>query len=386
MGLAARAAAAWSIEELRLLARARLPKPVFDFYEGGAEDELTLRANAAAFARAQLVPRVFVDVSAPAIATQLLGAPAAMPLAVAPMGAVAFGWRDGDFALARAAAACGIPYTLSTMAAASIEDVAAQVGGRLWFQAHLLAPHTRTLDLVARAAAAGYEALMITADLPIGGKRERDLRNRLAMPFKPGWRHFLPFAARPAWSLDMLLRGTPRMANVAPPATTGGSSIGGGFDPGFEWDALAQLRRIWPRKLIVKGILHPADAERAVQAGVDAIVVSNHGGRQLDGCVPTLQALRAVSAAVGGRTEVLVDGGIRRGRDVLKALLCGADGVLVGRAALYGVSAAGQPGAERALRLLQQELVAAMQLCGIRDLRELRDRPDRAGLLSFDSH
>ena len=292
-----KASAAWSVEELRRLARARLPRPVFDFYEGGAEDEQTLRANLAAFERVPLVPRAFVDVGQVDTTATLLDLPAAMPMAIAPMGAVAYGWRDGDLALARAAAAAGIPYTLSTMAAASIEDIAEHAGGRLWFQAHLLQPRDRTLALVDRARRAGYEALMVTADLPTGGRRERDLRNGLSMPMRwtPG--NVLAFAARPRWALAMLLRGAPHMPNMAAPAGAG-SSIGGNFDPGFDWGALARLRDAWPRKLLVKGILHPQDAVRCASVGVDAVVVSNHGGRQLDGCIAAFDALPKVVRAV----------------------------------------------------------------------------------------
>ena len=302
---------AWSVDDLARLARRRLPRPVFDFYDGGAEDECTLRANALAFERHALVPRAFVDVSTATTRTRLLDADAAMPLAIAPLGGVGFAWRDGDIALARAAAAAGVPYTLSTMAATTIEQVARHAPGRLWFQAHLLQPRERTLELVDRAAAAGYEALMITADLPVGGKRERDLRNDLALPFRLTRRNFPAFAARPAWSLDMLLRRrrralpTWRCQRRARPAVPRLPATSMPLSTGTRW---RELRSRWRGKLVVKGILHAADAERAVQAGVDAVVVSNHGGRQLDGCIATLDALPAIVAAVGGRATVLVDG------------------------------------------------------------------------------
>jgi (S)-mandelate dehydrogenase len=360
----------FSIDEFRRLAKARLPRPVFDFYEGGAEDEQTLRANLAAFERTPLRPRAFIDVSAASTACTLLGGPAAAPMAIAPMGAVAYGWRGGDAALARAAHAAGLPYTLSTMAATSIEELARQAGGRLWFQAHLLLPRERTLQLVDRARDAGYEALMVTADLPVGGRRERDLRNGVSMPMRFTPANVLAFARKPAWSLGMLLRGAPAPAQAGP-GPSAGSSIGGNFDPAFDWQALEQLRARWPRKFIVKGILDPQDAQRCAALGIDAVVVSNHGGRQLDGCMAALDALPAVAAAVAGRCTVLMDGGVRRGRDVLKALLAGADGVLLGRAALWGVCAAGEPGARHALALLQQELLTAMKLCGIAALPAL---------------
>ncbi|TFZ01280.1 alpha-hydroxy acid oxidase [Ramlibacter rhizophilus] len=374
MHAAARCDRAWSIDELRRLARARLPRPVFDFYDGGAEDEETLRAEREAFARTALVPRRLVDVRQVRTDGMLLGAPASLPLAVAPMGAVAYGWPDGDIAIARAAAAAGIPYTLSTMAAASLERVADEAPGRLWFQAHLLWPRERTLALVERARVAGYEALVVTADLPVGGKRERDLRHALAMPFRLRPRHLPAFAARPGWCLDLLRHGLPQMPNMQ--AGTGASSIGAGFDAGFDGAALRALREAWPRRLVVKGLLHPQDAALAVKAGADAIVVSTHGGRQLDGCMTALDALPTVVQAVAGRAEVLLDGGVRRGRDVLKALACGADGVMLGRAILWGACAGGEAGAARAITLIAQELVRTMQLCGITSLQDhgrLRD-------------
>jgi (S)-mandelate dehydrogenase len=357
---------AYSIAQLQRMAKARLPRLIYDFFEGGAEDELTLRANAQAFGAAPLVPRAFMNVETVDTGCDLLGSCATLPMAIAPMGAVAYGWRDGDLALARAAASAGIPYTLSTMAAASIEQVAEKAGGRLWFQAHLLSPRERTLALVERARAAGYEALMITADLPAGGKRERDLRNGLAMPFRMRPGHVLQFASRPRWAWDMLWHGAPSMPNMAaPPGAGDASSIGGGFDARFDWEALRALRRGWPRRLIVKGLLHPADARSAVDAGADAVVVSNHGGRQLDGCIPTFDALAGIVDAIGARAQVFIDGGISRGRDILKARLAGADGVLLGRAALWGVCAGGQAGAEHAIALLADELERSMRLCGV---------------------
>jgi len=366
----ARLARAFSIDDLRRMARQALPRAVFDFFEGGAEDELTLAANRAAFADVRLLPKVLVDVAQVDTGTAILGQTARMPLVIAPMGAVGFGRRGADVAIARAAAHADVPYVLSTMATASIERIAREAGGRLWFQAYVLKQRVQTMRLMERAQAAGYEALMITADVPVGGKRERDLRNDFAIPFRFTPRNLLDFASRPAWALDMLLRGVPVMENLlemAPEAHDTAqlaSSVGREFDAGFNWDGLQQIRDAWPRKLVLKGVLRANDAQRAAAIGCDAIVVSNHGGRQLDGASATLAALPGVVAAVGGRCAVLVDGGVRRGVDMLKARALGAEAVLIGRPALYGACAAGEAGVQRALEILHAELVRAMRLCG----------------------
>ncbi|MGI8894730.1 MAG: alpha-hydroxy acid oxidase [Casimicrobiaceae bacterium] len=365
-----RVARAYSIEDLRSLARKRLPRAVFDFFDGGSEDEGTLRDNLAAYSRVRLMPRVLVDVAKVDTRTVLLGAESSLPIAVAPTGAVGFGWRGGDVAIARAAAAFGIPYALSTSATASIERIANEAPGRLWFQAYILNRRDFTLSLIDRARKSGYEALMITVDLAVGGKRERDFRNDFSIPFKFTPKNVLDFASRPIWALDMLFRGVPALENLtgfapaAASAVSQASSVGRNYDPSFDWDRLAEIRDHWPRKLIVKGIVRPDDARRAAALGVDAVVVSNHGGRQLDDGIATLDALPDVVAAIGNNVSVLVDGGIRRGRDVVKALALGARGVLIGRATLYGACAAGEAGAHRALEILREELVRTMQLCG----------------------
>jgi (S)-mandelate dehydrogenase len=372
-----------SIEDLRQAARARLPRCVFEFFDGGAEDELTLRENRAAFERVRLLAKVLVDVSSVDTETPILGKRSALPIAVAPTGAVGFGWPGGDVAIARAAAACGIPYTLSTSATASIERIAREAPGRLWFQAYILRQRSHTLRLIERARDAGYEALMITVDLPVGGLRERDLRNDFAIPFRFTCRNVLDFASHPRWALGMLRAGMPVMENLAgftPRATSAvgiASSVGRSYDPSFDWDGLRAIRDAWPRALIVKGITRADDAACAAALGCQAIVVSNHGGRQLDGAVATLDALPEVVSAAGNRIAVWVDGGIRRGADIVKALALGAQAVLVGRATLFGACAAGEPGAARALEILREELVRAMRLCGVRRVPELG-----AGLLT----
>ena len=361
---------ALSIEDLRRAARARLPRSVFEFFDGGAEDEITLRANRAAFERLRLLPKVLVDVSRVDLSAELLGSTSRMPLAVAPTGAVGFGWPGGDVAIARAAAAYGIPYTLSTTATASIERVAREAPGRLWFQAYILKGREFTFRLMERARDCGYEALMITVDLPVGGKRERDNRNDFAIPFRFTPRNLIDFASRPRWAFRLLRSGMPVMENLlgfsaqAVTASAIASSVGRNYDPSFDWDGLKAIRDAWPRKLIVKGISRADDAVRAAALGAEAIVVSNHGGRQLDGAAAALDALPGVVSAVGKSTPVLVDGGVRRGVDVVKALALGARAVLLGRATLYGACAAGEPGALRALEILKSELERALRLCG----------------------
>jgi len=368
---------AWNIEDLRRLAKRRLPRAIFDFYDGAAEDETTLTTNRAAFERVRLAPKMLTGVEKIDTSTDLLGARSSLPVAVGPTGGVGFGWPRGDVGVARAAAAAGIPYTLSTMATASIERIAREAGGRLWFQAYIFRQREMTMGLIERARALGYDALMVTVDVPVGGKRERDFRNDFAIRFQFTPRNVLDFARRPLWVLSMLRHGMPQLENIiglAPEAKTTAqiaSSVGQFWDANFDWDGLKAIRDRWPRKMLVKGILRADDAERLAGIGVDAVVVSNHGGRQLDGAVATLDALPPVVRAVKGKMSVFVDGGVRRGVDAVKAIALGADGVMLGRATLYGVSAAGEAGARRAIEILRDELVRAMQLSGVRSIGEI---------------
>ena len=360
-----------SVGDLRALARRRLPRAVFDFYEGGAEDESTLRANREAFAERRFAPRYLVDVALVDTAAPLLGVATPMPLAISPTGAIGFGWPLGDVAIARAARDAGVPYALPTSSTSSIERVARDAqGARLWFQAYMLRKRDYTMGLIERARLAGYEALIITIDMPTGGKRERDVRNDFGLPFRFTPRNVLDFARRPAWVLAQLRQGMPQLENLigftpeAVDAKSIASSVGKSYDPSFDWPSLARIRDAWPRKLLLKGVLHPEDAVLAAKAGCDGVIVSNHGGRQLDSAVATLDALPGVAAAVGGRMEVLLDGGLRRGGDIVKALALGAHGVMVGRPALYGASAAGQAGVARMLQLLHDEMTRTMRLAG----------------------
>lgn len=362
---------AYSVDALRQIARRMLPRAVFDFYEGGAEDESTLRANRAAFELLRILPQYLVDVSAIDTSVDLLGQPAALPLAVAPTGAIGYGWPFGDVAVARAAGAAGVPYALPTSSTSSIERVAREAPQtRLWFQSYMLRKRDFTMGLIDRARAAGYEALMITIDMPTGGKRERDMRNDFGLPFRFTPKNIRDFASRPGWVARLARAGMPVLENMLGfvPDTLDSSviasSVGKNYDPSFNWDDLARIRETWPRRMLVKGVLHPEDARRVAAIGCDGLVVSNHGGRQLDGAAATLDALPAIVREVGERLDVILDGGVRRGADVVKALALGARAVMVGRPMLYGVSAGGEQGAARALFLLRDELLRVMRLSG----------------------
>ena len=373
-----RLTAAHSIEDLRLAAQRRLPRALYDFFDGGAEDEMTLRANRQAFQDLRFRPQVLRNVSVIDTQREVFGRIIAMPMATAPTGALGYGYPGADVAVAKAAVAAGIPYILSSTATASMERIAKAVQGRLWFQPYTLKDKDFFFGLIRRALAADYEALVITVDLPVGGNRERDRRNHFSVPFKFTGHNLWDFASKPAWWSRIAWHGMPVMENLLglaahqTSASALASSVGRNHDTGFDWAALQQVRDLWPRPLVLKGILHPADAERACAMGCDALVVSNHGGRQLDGAVASLHALPDVLRAVRGRIPVWVDGGVRRGQDVVKALALGAHGVLIGRAMVYGATATGQAGAQRALAILKDELIRTMSLCGTSSLSDIR--------------
>jgi (S)-mandelate dehydrogenase len=366
-----------SIEDLRRIAKRRLPRAIFDFFDGGAEDEVSLRGNRAAFERIQLLPRVLVDVSVVDPKTEILGKTSSLPLAIAPTGGISAGRAGAELALARAAKAFGVPFTLATPAAFTIERVADEVGGRLWFQLYAVRDHEFREKLVLRAKAAGYEAMLVTVDLPVSGKRERDPRNGFVTPFKPSWRNSRDVLFKPSWLLEIMRHGLPGMANfdgyrfTTQEPTDLATAVGREMDAGLDWNAVKRLRQLWPGKLLLKGVERPDDAERAAAIGCDGVVVSNHGGRQLDGAMPTLDALPAVAAAVGNKITVLLDGGVRRGVDIVKARALGAHAVLTGRATLFGVQAGGEAGARRALEILASELERSMRLCGARSMAEI---------------
>jgi (S)-mandelate dehydrogenase len=366
-----------NIEDLRQMAKRRLPRAIFDFFDGGAEDETTLRGNRAAFERVRLLPKVLVDVSSVDLRVDFFGKASALPLAIAPTGGISAGRAGAELALARAAKAFGVPFTLATPSAFTLERVAEEVGGRLWFQLYAVREREFREKLVARAKSAGYEALLVTVDLPVSGKRERDPHNGFRTPYSPNWRNSRDVLFKPAWLLEILRHGLPGMANFegykfsTPKGTDIATAVGREMDPALDWQAIKRLRELWPGKLFLKGVERPDDAERAVSAGCDGIVVSNHGGRQLDGAAATLEALPQVARTVGNRMMVLLDGGVRRGVDILKARALGAHGVLTGRATLFGAMAGGEAGALKALEILASELQRAMQLCGVRSVAEI---------------
>ncbi len=364
-----------SSADLRALARRRLPKSVFEFVDGGAEDELTLADNCAGFHRIRLVPRSLRDVSRPDLGTELMGANLAAPLIVAPMGGCTLVWPDADIAIARAAAARGIPYTLSTMASTGIERMARAVDGPLWFQLYVLKDQAVNFRLVDRARDCGYSVLVVTVDLPAGGKRERDLRNRVSVPLRPTLRQMVEGATHPGWSLGLLRGGLPQFENVegllgdTSAGLTIAARVGQNLHAGFDWDDFARLRDHWPGRLIVKGVMHAGDAAQLVAAGADGVWISNHGGRQLDGAVASVDALPAIAEALGGAVPIILDSGIRRGVDILKAKARGAHAVATGRVVLFGAAAAGEAGTGKALDILIDELTLAMKLAGTPSFR-----------------
>jgi len=366
-----------NIEDLRLAAKRRLPRAIFDFFDGGAEDETTLRENRAAFERVRLLPKVLVNVAQVDTSTEIFGRKANLPLAIAPTGGISAGRWGAELILARAAKAVGVPFTMATPSAFSIERVAEEVGGRLWYQLYCVRNIEFRNKLVARAKAAGYEAILVTVDLPVSGKRERDPRNGFHTPYSPNWKNSRDVIFKPAWALDMLRNGLPGMANLegypfsTPSGTDIVTAVGREMDAGLDWEYIKRLRELWPGKLLLKGVERADDAERAVTVGCDGLVVSNHGGRQLDGASATLDALPAISRAVGSKLTVLLDGGVRRGVDILKARALGAQAVLTGRATLFGAMAGAEPGARRALEILSTELTRAMQLSGVPSVAQI---------------
>lgn len=360
-----------SIDDLRAYARRRLPKAVFDFIDGAAEGEHTLRRNCSDFDLIEFLPRTLVDVSARDLSATLLGARAHMPLAIAPTGLAALAWADADIAIARAAAAYGVPATVSTSSSVRLERIRRAVpDARLWFQVYMYKDRELVRSLIRRALDADFEALVVTVDVPILGQRHRDLRNRFTVPLRPTARLAWDLVRCPRWTGHILRYGVPRMQNLVDGTRTDTSVaslaklIERNMDASVEWRDLAWLREVWPRKILLKGIVSPRDAEHAVRAGVDGIVVSNHGGRQLDSVASTISVLPDIALAVGDRAELYLDSGVRRGADIAKALALGARGVMVGRATLYGAAAGGEPGALRALAILRAELDRCLALVG----------------------
>ncbi len=366
-----------SVADLRALARRRVPRMFYDYCDSGSWTESTYRANEADFVPIKLRQRVAVDMRNRTLATTMAGVPVSMPIALAPTGFTGMQHADGEILAARAAEKASVPFTLSTMSICSIEDVAENTTSPFWFQLYVMRDRDFTRGLIDRAKAARCSALVLTLDLAILAQRHKDIVNGLSAPPHMTIANLINLATKPRWCVNML--GTKRR--------TFGNIIGHAKnvsdlkslatwmnerrDPTLSWDDVKWIKERWGGKLILKGVLDPEDAEKAVQTGADALIVSNHGGRQLDGAKSSIAALPAIAAAVGDRIEVLMDGGVRSGQDVIKALALGAKGVFIGRAFLYGLGAMGETGVTSCLDVIRKELDMTMALCGLRDIRDV---------------
>lgn len=367
-----------NVADLRAIARRRLPGGVFDYIDGGAEDEIALTRNAEAFRRLEFRPRVLQGVGETDPSSTLLGKPLAIPLVLAPTGFSRIAHPLGELAVARAAARAAIPYSLSTLGTRSIEEVAGVSSGRLWFQVYVWRDRALVREMVERAAAAGYEALCLTVDATVLGRRERDVRRGFTLPPKLGLDTIIDGILHPGWTWEFVRSEPIVFANVTGRSVGDGSNavslaeyVNGQFDPGLSWRDLGWLREVWSGPIVIKGIQTVADAVTAADEGVEAIVVSNHGGRQLDSAPATLELLPPVVDAVGDRLEVMVDGGVRRGADIVKALALGARAAMAGRAYLYGLGAGGEVGVDYVLGMLEADVRRTMALVGAATVADL---------------
>jgi L-lactate dehydrogenase (cytochrome) len=365
------------IEDLRVLAKSRVPRMFYDYADSGSWTESTYRANTTDFEKIRLRQRVAVNMEGRSTRTSMIGEDVAMPVACAPTGLTGMQHADGEILAAKACEAFGVPFTLSTMSICSIEDVAAATKRPFWFQLYVMRDWDFTKNLIERAKSAGCSALVVTVDLQILGQRHKDIKNGLSAPPKPTLANMINLATKPRWCLGML--GTQRRTfrNIVGHAkgVTNMNSLSNWtteqFDPRLSWVDIARIKEMWGGKLIIKGILDPDDAELALKIGADAIIVSNHGGRQLDGAISSIAALQPILDRVGDSIEVHMDGGIRSGQDVLKAVSLGAKGTYIGRAFLYGLGAMGQEGVTKALQIIHKELDLTMAFCGLRDVKAL---------------
>jgi L-lactate dehydrogenase (cytochrome) len=365
------------IEDLRLLAKRRVPKMFYEYADSGAWTESTYRANETDFAPIRLRQRVAVDIDNRSLVSTMVGQPVSMPIALAPVGLTGMQHADGEILAARAAAKAGVPFTLSTMSICSIEDVAENTDAPFWFQLYVMRDRDFITRLIERARVAQCSALVLTLDLQVMGQRHKDIRNGLSAPPKPTLANLMNLATKPRWCLGMLRTKRRTFRNIAGHAkgvddlSSLSSWTNQQFDPTLDWDDVKWVRDQWKGKLILKGILDAEDVEPAVASGADALIVSNHGGRQLDGALSAIRALPAIVEAARGRIEVHLDSGIRSGQDVIKALALGARGVYVGRAYVYGLGAMGEDGVATALAILRKELDITMGFCGLRDVKKV---------------
>jgi len=365
------------IEDLRDVARRKVPKAFFDYVDSGSYNEETLRANRADLEMIKLRQRVMVDVSNRSLATTIIGQNISAPFALAPIGLCGMQHGDGEILAAQAAEEAGIPFTLSTMSICSIEQVAEAALRPFWFQLYVIRDRDFSRDILERASAAKCNALVLTVDLQVLGQRHRDIRNGMTVPPEMRLRNVIEMARKPRWALSILKSKSKTFGNLAghlegmEDITSLAQWTNSQFDPALNWKDVEWIKKVWPGKIIIKGILDVEDARTAVKLGSDAIVVSNHGGRQLDGAPSSISALPAIAQAVGSDTEVLFDGGIRTGADLLRALALGARACLIGRAYVYGLGAAGKAGVAKAIDILQKELSVAMALTGTTRIRDL---------------
>lgn len=365
-----------NVEDFRRLARRRLPRSVFDYLDGGAEDERGLSRNRHAFGRLEFVPRRLTDVSRRDQSVMLFGNRLAAPLIVAPTGLNGLIWPRGDIALAQAAHEAQIPFVLSTASNVTIEELAGEADGDLWFQLYVL--HSSAAEqLISRAFRAGYRTLVLTTDVALSGKRERDLRNGFGLPLRYDARMLLDGLTHPRWTFGMLRQGMPQLKNFAVSANDDpmlqAALMRREMDAGFEWDALRRLRDRWPHRLLVKGLLHPADVARCYALGIDGVILSNHGGRQLDDAISPLEVLAGLRESPESRRAgvTLLDSGIRRGSDVVKAIALGAEAVMLGRAVLYGLAVDGRRGAHQVIQIIKEEIDRTLALLGCSSVQDL---------------
>jgi L-lactate dehydrogenase (cytochrome) len=366
-----------SIEDLRLLAQRRVPRMFYDYVDSGSWTESTYRANASDFERIKFRQRVAVNLQNRTLKTTMAGQETAMPVALAPTGLTGMQRADGEILAARAAERFGIPFTLSTVSICSIEDIAENTKKPFWFQLYVMKDRKFIESLINRAKAANCSALVLTLDLQIQGQRHKDLKNGLTAPPKLTVKNVLNMMTKPQWCLGMLATKRHAFGNIighvenVENMTSFSAWVAEQFDPALSWDDVGWVRRLWNGKLIIKGILDVEDARLAVDSGADALIVSNHGGRQLDGAPSSIAALPAIVEAVGDKIEVHMDGGVRSGQDVLKALALGAKGIYIGRAFLYGLGALGEAGVMKSLEIIQKELDLTMAFCGITDIKKV---------------
>ncbi len=371
----------YNIFDMREAAKRRLPKGVFEFVDRATEDHIAVADNRTAFQEIKLKHRALVDVSNRSTKTTLFGKPIALPMAIAPTGAAGLCWYRGELALAKAAAAANIPLTLSTASMTAMETIASEAGGRLWFQLYVWKRRDLSYQIIERAKAAGYEALIVTVDSAVSGNREYNAHNGFALPFNFSRKFLLDVATHPAWTLGVMGKylstiGMPKHENY--PAEFQGSLTSGiaGRRPEMEldslsWDDIATFRKMWPGILMLKGVNRVDDALKAVNYGVDGIIVSNHGGRNMDSAAATLRVLPEIADAVGDKVTILLDSGVRRGSDIVKALALGAKAVLTGRATLYGTAVGGEQGAAKAIKVIQTEMDKTMAYTGCNRVDEI---------------